>query len=238
MTRGVDLKSMTDADLDAVEQAISTSTLLAPRTRRLLGGQHRCLRKLCYQLGVTDSPPVHPNRRDRTPAQRADGVPQPLIRPVIAHYLATIAATLRWTETIGLIIPDNSNPFFSSLARAVEDAAAELGYALLLTNSDGNLAKERRNLRNIAARQVDGIVLSSVLFEPDLAELEFDDIPAVLLDHDADTPGFNSVGVDRVAAAKSAVEHLIGHGHTNIALAMGINTGNTWTDASRVGCRP
>ena len=130
------------------------------------------------------------------------------------------------TETIGLIIPDNSNPFFASLARAVEDAAAELGYALLLTNSDGNLAKERRNLRNLAARQVDGVILSSVLFEPDLAELEFDEIPAVLLDHDADTPGFNSVGVDRVAAAKSAVEHLIGHGHTNIALAMGTNTGN------------
>lgn len=95
MTRGVDLKSMTDADLEAVEQAISTSTLLAPRTRRVLGGQHRCLRKLCYQLGLTDSPPVHPNRRERTPAQRADGVSQPLIRPVIARYLATIAATLR-----------------------------------------------------------------------------------------------------------------------------------------------
>lgn len=95
MTRGVDLKSMTEADLDAVEQAISASTLLAPRTRRVHAGQHRCLRKLCYQLGVTDSPPVHPNRRERTPAQRAETVPQPLIRPVIARYLTTIAATLR-----------------------------------------------------------------------------------------------------------------------------------------------
>lgn len=139
---------------------------------------------------------------------------------------AARALKLGSTETIGLIIPDNSNPFFASLARAVEDAAAELGYALLLTNSDGNLTKERRNIRNLAARQVDGVILSSVLFEPDLAELESDEIPAVLLDHDAETPGFNSMGVDRVAAAKSAVDHLIGHGHTNIALAMGTNTGN------------
>lgn len=139
---------------------------------------------------------------------------------------AARALKLGSTETIGLIIPDNSNPFFSHLARAVEDAAADLGYALLLTNSDGNLTKERRNLRNLAARQVDGVILSSVLFEPDLAELEFADIPAVLLDHDADTPGFDSVGVDRASAAKSVVNHLIGHGHTNIGLAMGTNTGN------------
>ena len=49
----------------------------------------------------------------------------------------------------------------------MEDAAEELGYALLLTNSDGNLAKERRNIQNLAARQVDGVLLASVLFEPD-----------------------------------------------------------------------
>ena len=139
---------------------------------------------------------------------------------------AARALKLGSSETIGLVIPDNSNPFFSQLAHAVEDAAAELGYALVLTNSAGNLSKERRNIRNLAARQVDGVVLSSVLMEPDLADLEAAEIPAVLLNHSSDAPGFNSVGVDLVAGAKSAVEHLIGHGYTNIALAMGTNTGN------------
>jgi LacI family transcriptional regulator len=139
---------------------------------------------------------------------------------------AARALKLGSTETIGVVIPDNGNPFFSLLAHAVEDAAAELGYAMLLTNSDGNLAKERRNIRNLAARQVDGVVLSSVLFEPDLAELEDAGIPAVLLNHSGESPGFNSVGVDLFTGAKAAVEHLIGHGHTNIALAMGTNTGN------------
>ncbi|WP_370455846.1 LacI family DNA-binding transcriptional regulator [Pseudarthrobacter sp. B4EP4b] len=139
---------------------------------------------------------------------------------------AARALKLGSSETIGLVIPDNSNSFFSLLAHAVEDAAAELGYALLLTNSDGNLAKELRNLRNLAARQVDGVILSSVLMEPALPELESAEIPVVLLNHSADAPGFDSVGVDLVAGAKTAVEHLIGHGHTNIALAMGTNTGN------------
>ena len=64
---------------------------------------------------------------------------------------AARALKLGSSETIGLVIPDNSNPFFSLLAHAVEDAAAELGFALVLTNSDGNLAKERRNIRNLAA---------------------------------------------------------------------------------------
>jgi LacI family transcriptional regulator len=139
---------------------------------------------------------------------------------------AARALKLGSSETIGLVIPDNSNPFFSLLAHAVEDAAAERGFALLLTNSDGTLAKERRHVRNLAARQVDGVVLASVLFEPDLADLEAAEIPAVLLNHASESPGFNSVGVDLAAGARTAVEHLIGHGHTNIALAMGTNSGN------------
>jgi LacI family transcriptional regulator len=139
---------------------------------------------------------------------------------------AARALKLGSSETIGLVIPDNSNPFFSLLAHAVEDAAAELGYALVLTNSDGNLAKELQHVRNLAARQVDGVILSSVLMEPRLTDLESAEIPVVLLNHSADAPGFNSVGVDLVSGAKAAVEHLIGHGHTTIALAMGTNTGN------------
>jgi LacI family transcriptional regulator len=139
---------------------------------------------------------------------------------------AARALKLGSSETIGLVIPDNSNPFFSLLGHAVEEAAAELGYALLLTNSDGNLAKERRHIRNLAARQVDGVLLASVLFEPDLTELESAEIPSVLLNHGGESPGFNSVGVGLAAGARTAVEHLISHGHTNIGLAMGTNVSN------------
>ena len=143
---------------------------------------------------------------------------------------AARALKLGSSETIGLIIPDNSNPFFSLLAHAVEDAAGELGYALFLTNSDGDLAKERRHIRNLAARQVDGVVLASVLSEPDLADLESAEIPSVLLSHSERPAGVTSVGVDLAAGARTAVEHLIGHGHTNIGLAMGTTTANEADD--------
>lgn len=114
---------------------------------------------------------------------------------------AARALKLGSSETLGLIVPDNSNPFFSLLAHAVEDAAAERGYALLLTNSDGNISKERRNVRNLAARQVDGVLLASVLFQPDLEDLEKADIPWVLLNQDREVAGVNSIGVDLLVGA-------------------------------------
>jgi LacI family transcriptional regulator len=147
---------------------------------------------------------------------------------------AARALKLGSSETLGLIVPDNSNPFFSLFAHAVEDAAAALGYALVLSNSDGNLAKERRNIRNLAARQVDGVLLASVLFEPDLEVLETAGIPSVLLNQERDAPGFNSIGVDLAAGARMAVEHLIGHGHRNIGLAIGTNVSNE-LDGREVG---
>ncbi|WP_374200887.1 MULTISPECIES: LacI family DNA-binding transcriptional regulator [Micrococcaceae] len=149
---------------------------------------------------------------------------------------AARALKLGSSETLGLVVPDISNPFFALFSHAVEDAAAALGYALVLGNSDGNLAKERRNIRNLAARQVDGVLLASVLFEPDLEVLETAEIPSVLLNQEQDAPGFNSIGVDLAAGARIAVEHLIGHGHTNIGLAMGTNVSGA-TDGREVGWR-
>ncbi|HEY8701396.1 MAG TPA: LacI family DNA-binding transcriptional regulator [Arthrobacter sp.] len=146
---------------------------------------------------------------------------------------AARALKLGSSETLGLIVPDNSNPFFSLLAHAVEDAAAVLGYALVLTNSDGNVAKERRNIRNLAARQVDGVLLASVLFEPDLEDLEKADIPSVLLNHGREAAGFNSIGVDLATGARTAVEHLLWHGHTRIGLAMGTNVSGEVDDRER-----
>ena len=146
---------------------------------------------------------------------------------------AARALKLGSSETLGLIVPDNSNPFFSLLAHAVEDAAAELGYALVLTNSDGNVGKERRNIRNLAARQVDGVLLASVLFEPDLEDLEKADIPSVLLNHGREAAGFNSIGVDLATGARTAVEHLLSHGHTRIGLAMGTNVSGQFDDRER-----
>jgi hypothetical protein len=95
LTRGTGLHAITPVDLDAVDSDIAASMLLAPITKTHLTAQNHSLRALCYQLGIIDDPPVHPNVRACTPAHRAAGVPQPRIREVIAHYLSTVDSVLR-----------------------------------------------------------------------------------------------------------------------------------------------
>lgn len=155
---------------------------------------------------------------------------------------AARALALGSSEMLAMIVPDAINPFYASLARAVENAAAEQGYTLLLADSQDSLRTERRLIKNFAARRVDGLFLSSVLFEPDLIDLEQADIPVVLLNHPADVVakggagghGANAVGVDFQEGARAAVEHLIGHGHERIGLVIGGNA-DSELDAREVG---
>jgi LacI family transcriptional regulator len=155
---------------------------------------------------------------------------------------AARALALGSSEMLAMIVPDAINPFYASLARAVENAAAERGYTLLLADSQDSLRTERRLIKNFAARRVDGLFLSSVLFEPDLIDLEQADIPVVLLNHPADVVmkggagghGANAVGVAFQEGARAAVEHLIGHGHGRIGLVIGGNA-DSELDAREVG---
>ncbi|WP_026536317.1 LacI family DNA-binding transcriptional regulator [Arthrobacter sp. H14] len=134
---------------------------------------------------------------------------------------AARALKLGSTEMLGLVIPDNTNTFFAELSHAIEDAANELGYALLLTNSNSTVAKERKHVRNLLSRQVDGLLLASVESDPHLEQVVEAGIPTVLLNRYEPAEGFASIGVDLTQGAVAAVEHLIGHGHTNIGLVVG-----------------
>ncbi len=95
LTRAVTLEHVTAEDLDAVEDAISASTMLTGIHRQHWLTQHRGLRALCYQLGLVNDPPVHPHVRPHSAEQRAAGIAQPEIHRAVARYLTTIAATLR-----------------------------------------------------------------------------------------------------------------------------------------------
>ena len=113
---------------------------------------------------------------------------------------AARALALGSSEMLAMIVPDAINPFYASLARAVENAAAERGYTLLLADSQDSLRTERRLIKNFAARRVDGLFLSSVLFEPDLMDLEQADIPVVLLNHPADLATAGSPAIKKDGA--------------------------------------
>ena len=76
------------------------------------------------------------------------------------NQLARSLATKRST-TIGLVVPDISNPFFSVIAREIEDQAYSLGYNVFLCNSDEDLSREQAALVSLTEKQVDGVILCS-----------------------------------------------------------------------------
>ncbi|MCO1337928.1 LacI family transcriptional regulator [Kocuria polaris] len=138
---------------------------------------------------------------------------------------AARALKLGSSEMFGMVVPDATNAFFATMVRAVENAALERGFAVLFADSDGSLRTERRLVQNLVNRRVDGVFLCSVLAEPDLSDLERAEMPAVLLNRSVESPAFSSVGVTFEEGARRAVEHLIGHGHRDIGLIMGTNSG-------------
>lgn len=93
---------------------------------------------------------------------------------------------IKHTKTIGLIIPDVMNLFFSELARGVEDSADKVGYSLILCNTDNNEAKEKKYLQVLQGKMVDGIIMTAV---ENRSGTSLNDCkpPLVLLDRDIET---------------------------------------------------
>ncbi|NVN00551.1 LacI family DNA-binding transcriptional regulator [Arthrobacter sp. SDTb3-6] len=140
------------------------------------------------------------------------------------------------SRLLGMVVPKIGNPFFASLAEEVEQAAEERGFAMLLADSRDSLSVEQSHLRNFVDRQVDGVFLCSVLSNPDVGELEQRGIRTVLLNFSEDARAIDAIGPEFTRSSRQAVEHLGSHGHTEIALIVGIPTGNT-LDRREIGWR-
>lgn len=125
------------------------------------------------------------------------------------------------TDTIGLIIPDNSNLFFAEISRYIEDIGFANGYTVFLCNSDDNAIKQSKYLDVLIAKQVDGIIFISVRNEKsDLKMLTEANIPFVIVDRDDGTDA-DVVLVDNFSGGYEAVSYLLSLGHTEIGCISG-----------------
>lgn len=123
------------------------------------------------------------------------------------------------THTIGLIVADISNPFFSALARIIEDEAARHGYVVMFGSNDENLSKSANLIDVFVNRQMDAlIIVPAPGSEEQLKMLEKKGVPFVLIDRCP--PGLNAdaVVVNNEAAAASATQYLIDKGAKKIAM--------------------
>ena len=138
------------------------------------------------------------------------------------NYLARSLVEQR-THMMALIVPDITNPFYTSVARGAEDMARARGYRLILCNSDESLDKEQEYVNMCLSIRVDGLVIVSAGDESrtHLAKFQTYAIPVVLLDREV--PGIEAdlVTGDNVYGSSRLVEHLIAQGHRRIAMVGG-----------------
>lgn len=126
--------------------------------------------------------------------------------------------------TIGLIISDITNPFFTSVVRGVEDAANQHNYSLILGNTDEDLEKEKNYIRLLESKRVDGLILAATAGSHEyLQSLPAQKLRLVTLDRSLFEWGIDSVLIDNVTGARKAVEHLIRLGHRRIGIITGIS---------------
>lgn len=134
-----------------------------------------------------------------------------------------LAASLRRqeTRTIGIVIPDLTNPFFAALVHRIEELAAESDYQILLMSSNEDTEQEAHRVQVLLARQTDGLIIAPArddvsAFAASAAELP----PTVLVDRGFGLPGFDTVAADNYDAAKRGCQHLLSLGHRDIVLVV------------------
>jgi LacI family transcriptional regulator len=123
------------------------------------------------------------------------------------------------TNTIGLIVSDISNRFYSRIARRVEDYAWEKGYSVVICSTDEKVEKEKLQISMLRDRKVDGLIISSSQENPELLNKLVDaNMPHVLIDRTFQGMKSPNVYVDNFGGARMAARHLISQGFKNIAM--------------------
>lgn len=131
----------------------------------------------------------------------------------------------RKTQTIAVVIPDITNPFYPAFQRGIQDGVGEHGYDVLTYNTDADAETEARCLRSVQQGQVDGLI--AVLFHQTalaLRPLLDRGIAVVRLEATRKAAGewpIDNLYVDSVAASREIVSYLIARGHRRIALIAG-----------------
>ncbi|MBX3094583.1 MAG: LacI family DNA-binding transcriptional regulator [Cryobacterium sp.] len=174
--------------------------------------------------------PVAKATRDRVVAAMAE-----------LHYRPNATARalkLARTNVIGLLIRDITNPYFSELAKRVQERAHRSGYALMVGNAGSDGVEETAEFQNMLAREVDGIAVYGIRRPETLEAISTSGLRVVSLDWHLEGADIPSVGIDDYGAAREAVEHLLSHGYAEVGIIAGLGSPDfreqSWRDAMSV----
>lgn len=168
--------------------------------------------------------PVKPETRERVMKAVAD----------LSYRPNLIARSLRAQKSakIGLVVSDIRNPFFTAIARAVEDTAYEKGYSVLMCNTDEDPEKEELYLNLLYDENVAGVIFSPT-HQFNIASQTYNrKMPFVIIDRAIESNDVDMVLLDNAAAAYKLTEHLINNGYKKLAGLFG-DASSTGQERSR-----
>jgi len=128
----------------------------------------------------------------------------------------------RTTATVGLVVPNSTNPYFAELARGIEDGCAREGYCVFFCNSDDDPRKQRHYLRILQEKRIDGLIIASAGEDSVLASSLTDTRePFVIVDRNIEGLSADLVQIDHERGAYLATKHLLELGHVRIGCITG-----------------
>jgi LacI family transcriptional regulator len=126
------------------------------------------------------------------------------------------------TYEIGVAVSDILNPFFATLIKSISEEVRNIGYTLMLCDSDENANIEKESLRHLLEKRVDGLIIAPVgTYSEYFQEIYKSNIPTILVDRIFQNSLFDTVSVDNYKGSCLATEHLIKEGHNKIAFIQG-----------------
>lgn len=126
------------------------------------------------------------------------------------------------THTVGMMVPNNSNPYFAELIQGIEDAAFKLSYNVILCNAYDDPKKQAAYLRVLMEKRIDGLILVASGADDELALLLRDQaVPIVLVDREVAGVQADFIEADHETGGYLATRYLIGLGHTDIGCVSG-----------------
>jgi LacI family transcriptional regulator len=194
----VSIPTLRDVAQAAGVHAATASRALNPETRRLVNAETA--------------------RRVQRAAEALGYQPNPIARSL---------KTAR-SGTIGLVIPDLTNPLFPPIVRGIEDVLGPAGYSALIVNTDNDPDRERSQIGSLRSRQVEGLIIATARLEhPLLEQLRAQGTRMVLVNRRAEELDVPSVTPDDASGIRLAVKHLASLGHRRVVHLAGPQTTST-----------
>jgi LacI family transcriptional regulator len=191
------------------------------RTTRLAVVRPPTLRDVAQGAGVhpaTASRALNPQTRRLVNEETADRVIR--VAESLGYRPNPIARSLKTARsaTVGLVIPDLTNPLFPPMVRGIEDVIGPAGYSAWVVNTDNDPARERSQIDSLRLRQVEGLIVATARLRHELLEqLHADGERIVLINRRLESGIVPSVTPDDASGMAMAVKHLVDLGHRRIA---------------------